>query len=729
MRFAICLSLSLTVFFLTGCGGRMPSRDKLIPPEGKYEVEILRDEYGVPHIFGKTDAATAYGLGYAHCEDDYETIQQGLFLSRGLLATLEGRDSLPLDYLVKLFRFREILDEKYETELSPDVRAVVEAFAEGCNHYAALHPEKVKDPSLLPTTGKDIVMGFMIKSPMFFGMDREVRQLFEGKPKDVTKKGDKPAGLVQGTTDLSEAPYEAWSGPGFLTRDLDVGSNTFAVAPKRTPDGRTHLAVNSHQPYAGPVAWYEVHLHSEEGWNMVGGVFPGTPVVLHGHNPHLGWAHTVNSPDLVDIYKLDINPDNENQYKYDGKWLDLEVKTVSLKVPLWGGITFPLGREALYSVHGPAIRTDHGVYAIKYSGYGDVGQVEQWFRMNKARNFDEFQEALKLHQIASFNIGYADQSGNIAYFYNAKFPKRAEGYDWEKYLPGDTSETNWTEYLPFSAAPAIINPEAGYVYNCNGTPFEATALAENLKPEDYSQTLGIETDQKNRGHRAFELFDSDTSITPEEFHDYKFDLRYSQKSDAHALGEIILGLDAGGDADLAEAQRLIKEWDLNCNAENLSAAVAILTMEPVVRGQVEKTPEAIRKQLKLSIERLKKHHGKIAVPWGEVNRLVRGDKNVPIEGGPDVLRAVYGRWDDEKGILVGEGGDCYVLLVSWDAEGKVTSGSAHQWGSATLDATSPHYADQVELFASGKLKPVRMDRADIEAHLTAKYKPGQPRGL
>lgn len=711
---------------LHGCGG-LPSG--LVPPEGKYDVEILRDEYGVPHIFGKSDADTAYGLGYAHCEDDYETIQQGLFLSRGLLGTLEGRDALPLDYLVKLFKFREIVDEKYETELSPDVRAVVEAFADGCNHYAALNPDKVKNPRLLPTTGKDIVMGFMIKAPMFFGMDREARQLFEGKPKDVTKKGDKPAGLVQGTTDLSEVPYEAWSGPGFLTRDLEVGSNTFAVAPKRTPDGKTHLAINSHQPYAGPVAWYEVHLHSGEGWDMVGGVFPGTPIVLHGHNRNLGWAHTVNSPDLVDIYKLDMNPENENQYKFDGEWKDLEVGKVKLTVPIWGGFTFPLSREALYSVHGPAIRTDHGVYAIRYAGYGDVGQVEQWFRMNKASNFDEFKSALTLQQIASFNIGYADKEGNIGYFYNAKFPKRAEGYDWEKYLPGDTSETLWTEYLPMSAAPAIINPQAGYIYNCNGTPFQATAVEENLKAEDFSPTLGIETDQKNRGYRAFELFDPDTSITTEEFYAYKYDLKYSKQSDAFALGEMILGLDVEGDANLLEAQRLIKEWDLSCDADNLSAAVAIMTMEPVVRGNIEKTPEAIKEQLKVSVDRLMKHHGKVAVPWGEVNRLVRGNVNVPIEGGPDILRAVYGRWDEEQGILIGEGGDCYVLMVSWDQEGKVSSRSAHQWGSATLDENSPHYADQVKLFAEQNPKPVRLDRADIEANLTARYRPGQPRAL
>lgn len=713
---------------LAACSPGMPSKELLIPKPGTYDVEILRDEFGVPHIFGKRDADCAYGLAFAHCEDDYDTIQQGLFLARGKIAVLEGRQAVPLDYLVKLFRFREILDEKYEKDLSEDTRKMVEAFAAGCNHYAALHPDKVKDPTLLPCTGKDIVIGFMIKSPMFFGMDKEARRLFEGAPGEVTKKGDKAApGLVKGTTDLSEVPYEAWSGPGFLTRDMEVGSNTFAVSPKRSADGSTMLAINSHQPYSGPVAWYECHLHSEEGLNITGGVFPGTPVVLHGHNENLGWAHTVNHPDLVDIYKLEMNPDNENQYKYDGEWKDLEVTEVSLTIPLWGSLRIPWSREALYSVHGPCIRTDNGVYAIKYAGYGDIGQVEQWYRMDKAKNLDEFKAALGLQQIASFNVGYADREGNIAYFYNAKFPKRAEGYDWSKYLPGDTSETNWTEYLPQSADPQIINPASGYVYNCNGTPFSATAEAENLKPESFSQTLGIQTDQTNRGYRAFELFDPDSSITPEEFDTYKFDIKYSRQSEAYKLVEIILGLDAGDDAELKEAQEIIRNWDGSCDANNTATAIAVLTMEPVVRGTVAKTPEAIRDQLKLSAQRLIQHHGKIAVPWGEVNRLVRGQVNVPIEGGPDILRAVYGRWDDEKGILVGEGGDCFVLLPRWDKEGKLTSRSIHQFGSATVDDKSPHYSDQAPMFARCELKPVHMTREEVEAHLGAKYRPGEER--
>jgi penicillin amidase/acyl-homoserine-lactone acylase len=719
------------VTLLAGCPkAPMPPDSVLIPPDGKYDVEILRDEFGVPNIFGKTDADCAYGLAWAQCEDDYKTLEQGMFLARGKLTSLEGRSALPLDFMVNLFRFKKIVDEKYETDLSPETRALVEAYAEGCNHFAAKHPELVSDPSLLPTTGKDIVMGFMIKSPMFFGLDGEARRLLEGNPREVSKKGEVArAGEVSGREDLAALPYDSLRGPRLFTGDQEIGSNTIAIAPSRTPDGKTHLAINSHQPYAGPVAWYEVKMHSEEGLDIIGGVFPGTPVILHGHNPNLGWAHTVNSPDLVDIYVLEVNPDNKNQYKFDGEWVDFEVSEFTVQFPLWGSIKIPVKREALYSKHGPAVRVGDKVYAVRYAGYGDIGQVEQWYRMNKATNKEEFVAAMELQQLASFNTGYADKEGNIAYFYNAKFPKRAEGYDWEKYLPGDTSETLWTEYLPFSAVPQVHNPEAGYVYNCNGTPFQATARAEDLKPEDFSPTLGIEMDQKNRGHRAFEQLDADNSITQEEFYAYKYDITYSADSDAMKLAAMLLDLDAEGDPLILEAQELIRGWDRVCSADSTATAIVVLTLEPVVRGQVGKEPEDLKKQLKLSAERLMKHYGTLAVPWHKVNRLVRGDKNVPLEGGPDILHAVYGQWNDEKGILEAQGGDCYIVMVSWNPDGTFDSRSIHQFGSATLDETSPHYADQVERFANKDPKPVRFDRAELEKHLTARYRPGQERAL
>ena len=676
----------------------MPSMEKLVPAKGTYDVRILRDTWGVPHIYGRTDADVVYGLAYAHCEDDFETIQQAMLMVRGIQASIKGRDSAPFDYLVKLFRFREIVAGKYETDLSAETRAICEAYADGYNHYAALHPESAI-PELLPATGQDIVAGFAIMTPTFFGFTGAVQELFKAeRPKEVSQK------------------------------TIPTGSNTFSIAPSRTPDGKTHLAINSHQPWTGQAAWYEARLKSEEGLDIVGGCFPGSPVISHGHNRNLGWAHTVNNPDLIDIYSLEINPDNPDQYKFDGEWRDLEVRKVGIKVRLKWSIKWTVKREALYSVHGPVVRQPHGTYAIRYAGYGDIRQIEQLYRMGKANNIEEFEQAMRIGAIPSFNVGYADKEGNIWYIYNALLPLRSEGYDWRKYLPGNTSETLWHEYLPFEKLPQVKNPASGFVQNCNATPYRATIDPDNPLTDNYSPTFGIEplSLMNNRSLRILELLSGDESITEEEFYAYKYDMKYSRESFvAEVLGDI-LNAPALDDPVVQEAVEVLRNWDLSTDPENPATAVAMLAMVPIVRSRMKgQTGQDPMVRLKEQAHLLKDTFGRVDVPWQEVNRLVRGDVDVGMGGGPDVLHAVYGNW--ENGRFVGRAGDSYILMATWDADGQVHSRSIHQFGSATLDESSPHYADQVPLFIARKTKPVWLDEDDLRQHLEAEYRPGETR--
>ena len=165
-----------------------------------------------------------------------------------------------------------------------------------------------------------------------------------------------------------------------------MGSNGAAVAPSRSADGATRLLVNSHQPYIGPVAWYEAVLQSDEGWHVAGGFFPGTPFMLHGHNEHLGWANTVNDPNLANVYRLTINPANDNQYLLDGKWRDFEVSDAALRVKIFGPLIWTVHRAVYYSAQGPVLKTDHGVFAMRYAGMNEVRQMLQYYRLNKASN-------------------------------------------------------------------------------------------------------------------------------------------------------------------------------------------------------------------------------------------------------------------------------------------------------------------------------------------------------
>lgn len=681
----------------------------LVPPQDKYNVKILRDTWGVPHIYGKTDADCAYGLAWAHCEDDFETIQEAMLLVRERLATVKGAETAQFDYMMKLFRFNEIVASKYATDLSPEVRAICDAYADGYNHYAAKYPKKVV-AGTLPVTGKDIVVGFVSKSPFFFGLPGMVKKLL-GK--------ERPTDLIP---ELPAMDTDA------LRQRLPIGSNTFAIAPRRTPDGKTHLAINSHQPWTGPVAWYEARLKSEEGLDIVGSTFPGAPVILHGHNRNLGWAHTVNHPDLVDIYILEINPDNPLQYKFDGQWRELEVRDAPVTVKLFGDRTMTMDQKARYSVYGPVIRQAHGTYAIRYAGYGEIKQVEQWYRMGKARNIGEFEQAMKIRGIASFNVGYADKEGNIWYIYNALFPKRDEGYDWQKFLPGNTSKTLWTEYLPFDKVPQVRNPKSGFVQNCNSSPFRTTIGDDNPKPEDFSKTLGIEPPSQmgNRALRLLELCGADESITEEEFYAYKYDMKYSRDSDAAKLAKQLFEATPPDDPLVRRALDILRKWDFSTDPDNTGAAIAILSMEPVVRAEMEgrRRPDLMQ-SLRQKAQLLQDTFGRIDVPWKQVNKLVRGKVELGLGGGPDILHAVYGKW--EKNRLVGMAGDCYILMATWDKNGKVHSRSIHQFGSATLDESSPHYADQAPLFVARQTKPVWFDEAELRQHLEAEYRPGDDR--
>jgi len=250
------------------------------PPDGATlahvaNVRILRDVGGVAHVFGKSDADAAFGLAYAHAEDDWPTIQAVLAAARGRLSLLSfSKQARANDYLVALVHIAEQVDAQYPA-LSPELRAVLDAYARGLNYYAFRHAGE-PDGRLLPFTGRDIAAGFAHKLPILVGFTDVVSAVLRDPPANV---GDEVR--------LSSAAGE----PGA------TGSNAHAVHRSRSADDVTRLNVNSHQPWEGPVAWYEVHVHSQEGWNMTGGTFPGAPFVLHGHNDHLGWAHTVNSPD------------------------------------------------------------------------------------------------------------------------------------------------------------------------------------------------------------------------------------------------------------------------------------------------------------------------------------------------------------------------------------------------------------------------------------------------
>ena len=669
MKKKVYLTINLLIIVLVGASNLYTPKFNLpikVDSYNDYDVNIYRDTWGVPHIFGEKDRDTAYGLAYAHAEDDFKTIQDILLSLRGKLATVYGKDGAPNDYIVQLLRIWEVVESHYEYDLAKNVRSICESYADGLNHYAVLHPNEVVR-GLFPVSGKDIVAGFVHRTPLMFGLDRVLEKL---------TSSEKPDFAFDYKT-IKSGPFD----------QALLGSNVVAVAPSRSADGYTRIAINSHQPWTGPVAWYEAHLHSEEGWNMNGGLFPGSPVIFVGHNENIGWSHTVNSPDLIDVYELEIHPEDKNRYYIHGSWEELEVREARITVKLWGPFKWTIKRETLWSVHGPVIRNPHGTYAVRFSGYGEIRQVEQWFRMNKSRNLEDFGEAMSMLALPMFNTIYADKNGNLYYVYNALLPIRGSGnYDWKGIVPGNTAYTMWREYFPFDELPQVVNPESGFLQNCNSTPFLATNGNDNPDKSFYPQNLGIELFQTNRALRVHETFGSDKSITREEFYQYKFDTKYSRQSVMAVNLKKFLTEASSKDPDINKALELLRNWDLDTDSSSTATHLAIRAIRPQFNpAKYEYDAEKIMDRLKKAVSWLNENFGRLDVKWGDIQRLQRGKTDLSLSGGPDILRAVYSKEKDDK--YVGIAGDCFYEIVEWDSDGNVSAKSIHQFGTATQDTS------------------------------------------
>jgi acyl-homoserine-lactone acylase len=670
--------------------------------EQQKRVRIVRDNYGVPHIFGKSDADAAFGLAYAHAEDDFATIQGVLAAGTGRLSLLSlSKVALGNDYYANFVRVREQVDAHY-MELSPEYREVLEGYARGLNLYAYLHPKEA-DGRLYPMTGRDLAAGFIHKIPLMFDMHKLIVKLVDGPPLQVDDP--QPTAAIES---------QARSFPG---------SNAQAVSRQRSSDDTTRLNINSHQPWEGPVTWYEAQIVSEQGWNMTGGLFPGAPIALVGHNDSLGWAMTVNYPDLVDVYALHTDAAHPDAYELDGAWVPFEKKEAPLTIDT-GLFNVTVHKTVYYAKHGPVVRTDKGAWAIRYAGIERaIFSGQEWYQMNKATSLAEWRAAVRIHAVPMFNMVYADRE-HIHYVYNALLPKRENGPNWAKVLPGNQSKLIWDDYLRADDLPRVTDPASGFVQGCNASPFVATRAGEAPQERDFDPNFGIHDPVTNRAKVTLKRW-SDVSkpISREDFLALKWDDSYA--ADSFMALQILAPLTAYQAANEPEKQglALLANWDRHCNVSSTAAALAILTMRgvnPDVAGGPQ-PPLPLEKAFQNAVQWLVKTFGRVDVQLGEMQRLRRGNVDLPVGGGPDVLNATYGQ--DLTDRLVGTQGDSYVLIAEFGKDG-VRSQSVHQYG-ASCKKDSPHYADQAPMFVKHEMKPTYRDPKDLAAHTERSYVPGE----
>jgi acyl-homoserine-lactone acylase len=657
-------------------------------PINRENIKIKRDQWGVPHIYAPTDEEVAYGLAWATSEDDFKSIQENYLALRSQLAAVKGKDGAVLDFIVAFLGINDIVEERIDQAFSPKFRKVLEYYCQGINDFAKQHPEQILRKGIFPTTIKDMVAGYTLGMALMSNTQFSVIKMIEGSMN-----------------------VESMTTP--------KGSNAFAISNTKTTNGKTFLAINSHQPLEGPFSWYEAHLHSDEGWNILGGTFPGGATIFHGVNDSLGWAHTVSFADMNDIYQLKMNPKEKLSYQFDGKWLPLEKKHVWLKVKWWI-FRIPIRKAFYISVYGPTIKSKDGnFYSLRFAAATDIEAAEQWYKMNKAKNFEEFHEALKMQHIKGLNTVYADAKNNIYYLDNAALPIRNPNYDWWGILPGDTSATLWDneKFIPLKDLVQVKNPDCGFVFNTNNTPLFSTG--KDCQPDyaDFPTSRYYFRYNNNRSLRMFELLSAQYKFSYEDFKRIKYDQKYRTPFYTYGMANIedIFSISPQKHPEIADVLKILKEWDRNSDIHSYGATIATLFSNMMMKDYVMKNGIPVEEvyhsenqmvaYLTKTRNHLMKYFKTVNVPLGDFQKLVRGDRELPMSGIMDVIATMWSK-PYKDGKYQAEAGESYIMLVQWDENGPIIE-TISPYGASNHPESS-HYSDQMDLFVNQKLKKMSL---------------------
>jgi acyl-homoserine-lactone acylase len=661
----------------------------------KDKITIARDSYGVPHIFAPTDPEVAYGLAYAHSEDDFKTIQTLILTGKGKLGTYLGKKGAPVDFVFGLLNTRKVVDQQIKS-MDPKFLQLVQGYLLGLEAYGKAHPSEVLNKHVFPIALEDYIATTMFSVAIFCGVDKTLPKILDGSIPSL---------------------------PGFTGE----GSNAFAIKSSKSATGETMLVINAHQPIEGATAFYEAHVQSEEGWNILGGLFPGGPLIFHGTTPNLAWAHTVNFQDKIDVYQLQTDKAHPGQYKVDGEWLPLTKRKIKLSIK---GIPFPVSKVAYESIYGPTVKSPSGAYfSLRLPSLMDAGALQQWYAMNRATNFTEFKAALNQNHLPMFNIMYADKDDNIFYISNGKMPYRNAKYNWASTLPGNTRETLWEKFKPLDELPQHLNPAAGYLFNTNHSPFMATAVNENLDPKKYDAYDGYETYHNNRSQRAKDLIDTYDKIGWEDLKRIKFDRQLPSKI-LYPYGydaSVLFTLDPAKYPALATIIKSLKEWNHVTNIESVGALYYNIAYYGAskVRHNASKDPLTELEAVELTQyvhDFLMKHYGRLDVTLGEFQRLKRGDQDWPQSGMPDVLAAVMSEPMGESQRKMNSG-DAYIGFVKFPKGGGLPLIETVNTFGASSHPESKHFADQRELYQAQKTKRMTLDKAEVLKNAERIYQP------
>lgn len=672
------------------------------PPINPDHVSIVRDSFGVPHIFGKTDADCAYGLAWANAEDAFHETQDLLYVAKGFMGRKGGVEGVKADFFVHAIGVRKLVDERYDKDLTPEFKKYINGFTQGLNAYAKAHPDEVKIKKAFPVTEKDVISSFVTVMSFLIGAQNEVGHAVGGK-------------------------YDS-TVIDFRINQPTIGSNAFAAKSSLLKEGKTFLCINPHMQMDGVLSFYEMHLQSEEGLNMQGPTFHGASSHAMGVNPNLGWAFTWNYFDRVDIYKLKMHPKKKLQYEFDGKYETLEKRPVWLKVNLAkkGKFVLPVRKVTYWSKYGCTLKSDKSdnYYAVRFPANMNIKTGQHLYEMSKATNYEQFWTAMrKNHGLSLFNMVYADKDDNIFYLSQGQLPDRKDqSYDWTKILPGNTSNTLWTDLVPLDSMPHVINPKCGYVYNTNNSVYSATCEGENDNPNRLPAYVNQRNGNNNRAEMMKDFFETHPTFSFEEAKAKKFDTRFPKTSAFLRSLDPLWKLDKSKYPQIADAIELLQKWDRNTDTSSTATALFGAFIHAVwkdrdyddrefVAGAKDLNEQQTADYLTKAVAEMKEKFGTIYVPWGEVHKLRRGDKVLPMGSFADLLSPSYPEEQTFNGktIFVPKHGDTYTMFVQFGKEGAEVVESLVPLGNS-INPKSKHYNDQMEIFLQQKPKKMPFEK-------------------
>ncbi len=694
-------------------------------------VTVIRDNWGIPHIYGKTDADAVFGLLYAQCEDDFKRVEMNYVEKLGRLAEVQGKDMVYKDLLIRMIIDAD--DAKKDYDKAPAwLKKLCNAFADGVNYYLYTHPD-VK-PALLtrfepwhPFLWTDGSIGAISTADLTVN---ELKSFYSGAPSTSAV-------------------------PGLDADEKSTGSNGFAFAPKISASGKAMLYINPH------VTFYfrpEVHMVSEEGLNVYGAVTWGQFFIYQGFNEHCGWMHTSSAVDAADTYIEKVSKKGDQWvYQYDGK----EKPVVSKKITLLAKTTSGFDTthiNALYTHHGPIMAKLNGQWLSLRADNRITNGIIQCWQRNKAKGLDDFQKTLDLKGNISNNTVYADASGNIAYWHGNRIPRRDVKYDWSKAVDGTTTATEWQGYHNVSETVHCINPSNGWLQNCNSTPF-TVAGANSPKKAGYPDYMA--PDGENfRGINAARLLNEKSSYTMDDVILAGYDTRMAAFE--ILVPALVLAFNQVPYEDslfalLAGPVAVLQRWDYRCGEKSLATTLAVewgqrllpdiakTALPRTEKGDwVQKTqlfaerasPKALLLPLLVTIRDLENKYGRWQIPWGEVNRFQRissdiqnqfDDKqpSIPIAytgGNWGTLPSYYSSTFPDTKKRYGEHGNSFVCVVEFGEKVKAKSLLA---GGQSGDESSKHFFDQGEMYRKGQFKDVLFYREDVVKNAKRTYKPGK----